>query len=172
MNQSDIHRTYFDSPVGRLLLGASAKGLVGIYFDGVHRRQPADTEGWIDGSSRFGEVVTQLTEYFAGERRDFKVAIDWEHRGTPFFHEVWKELITVPYGETVSYLDLAGRIGRPKAVRAVAMANARNPISIIIPCHRVIGSNGKLTGYAGGMNVKKFLLDFEGPAGSGKAPIY
>ena len=103
--------------------------------------------------------IAEVDEYFALERTEFTVPLAPE--GTPFQHEVWKALRAIPFGETRSYLDVANAIGKPKAVRAVGAANGRNPLGIIVPCHRVIGADGSLTGYAGGMERKKFLLDLE-----------
>ena len=104
-------------------------------------------------------MTAQLEEYFAGSRRTF--AVDFALRGTPFQRRVWEELCRIPYGETISYAELARRIGRPTAVRAVGLANGANPIAIVVPCHRVIGANGTLTGYGGGLPTKRYLLDLE-----------
>lgn len=162
MNKSTIYKTVIASPVGPILLGASGKGIVGLYFDGVHRRQPKHTEMWKHDDHRFGDVRKQLAQYFSGKRRAFDLELDVS--GTPFFQSVWAELRKIPYGKTISYTEIAEQIGNPKAVRAVGMANARNPVSIIVPCHRVVARDGKLTGYAGGVNTKQWLLDLENSA--------
>jgi len=159
MNKSTIYKTVIES-----LIGASVKGIVGLYFDGVHRRQPKHTEMWKRDDSRFGDVRKQLAEYFSGKRRTFDLELDV--KGTPFFQSVWNELRKIPYGHTTSYAEIASRIGNPKAVRAVGMANARNPVSIVVPCHRVVASSGKLTGYAGGVDTKQWLLNLESSDGS------
>lgn len=151
----ELSGTLLDSPVGPLTLLASTKGLVGIYFE---NRFDGD---WKEGPSEFlNQTSQQLTEYFEGERQDFDVPFDL--RGTDFQKEVWQTLATIPYGETISYRELAERIQRPKASRAVGLANGNNPISIILPCHRVIGANGKLVGYGGGLERKQKLLELEG----------
>lgn len=142
----------FDSPVGRLRLEAADDALTGLYFaEGEEQR--ADESEILDRAQR------QLEEYFAGTRREFDLPLRPE--GTPFQLADWKALEGIPYGETVSYGDIARAIGKPKACRAVGMANHANPISIIVPCHRVVGSNGKLTGYGGGLAAKQWLLEHE-----------
>lgn len=149
---------YHDSPVGRLLLAGEQGCLKVVSFSsGKHVRQPQPE--WQENERVFHAVVQQLDEYFAGERRDFD--LDLQPDGTAFQKAVWDALRDIPYGETASYGDIARRIGRPKAVRAVGAANGLNPIPIIIPCHRVIGANGKLTGYGGGLPVKEKLLSLE-----------
>lgn len=112
------------------------------------------------GSGTIDETIAQLDEYFSGKRREFTIPVAFA--GTPFQCSVWAELMKIPYGTTVSYAEVARRIGRPKAVRAVANANAVNPISILVPCHRVIGSDSRLTGYGGGLDTKRTLLTLEG----------
>jgi len=161
MNSSEIHQTTIPSPLGPLLVGASTLGLVGIYFLNHCPKRPADTDTWLKNESRFESVKLQLEEYFSGKRRTFDLPLDLKKSGTPFFHSVWKELLKIPYGQTISYRELAERLGKPTASRAVGMANSRNPISIIVPCHRVISQNGKLTGYAGGLDNKHALLSLE-----------
>lgn len=150
--------TFMDTPVGRLLLAGDAEGLCLIAFpDG---RNPYDPDpAWQENSAAFEAVVRQLNEYFEGRRKTFS----FPHRltGTPFQQRVLQALQDVGYGDTVSYGELARRAGSPKAARAVGMANATNPLPIVIPCHRVIGSNGKLTGYGGGLHIKETLLDLE-----------
>lgn len=150
--------TVIDSPVGPLTLVGTDGTLTGLYLT-EHRHRPAfDTFGEPSGTA-FGDVAEQLGEYFAGARVTFDVALHLA--GTPFQRTVWSALLEIPYGETVSYGELAALIGRPTAARAVGLANGRNPISIIVPCHRVIGSDGDLTGYGGGIDRKRHLLDFE-----------
>ena len=140
-----------DSPIGTLGLCAREGHLVRIVFGGV---QATD---YIDNVLL--ETKRQLEEYFAGERREFDVPVDME--GTVFQKKVWRALIEIPYGEVRSYSEIAEKIGSPKAVRAVGMANHVNPIPVIVPCHRVVGKNGSLTGYAGGLEMKKWLLEME-----------
>ena len=156
-----MNRTYyswFESPVGPLLLAGTKAGLNLVSFSAGTRTKSADSE-WHEDSAVFTEVVDQLKSYFAGERKAFDLPLVLE--GTDFQKKVWTALQDIPYGETVSYKVLAERVGAPKAVRAVGAANGANPIPIIIPCHRVIGSNGKLTGYGGGLPIKEKLLALE-----------
>ncbi len=150
--------TTFRSPLGELLLVGDGEALGGLFLP-RHRHEPASARGLVRRPEAFGDAVRQLEEYFAGERVAFELPL--VERGTPFQQEVWRELRAIPYGETISYGELARRLGRPAAVRAVGAANGRNPISIVTPCHRVIGSGGALTGYGGGMAAKRFLLDLE-----------
>ena len=146
------------SPVGPLLLAADDVGLRKIIFmNGRDRAQPDPS--WVQESAAFAEATRQLRAYFAGELEQFDLPLAPE--GTPFQLQVWRHLCEIPYGETISYGELARRIGNPKASRAVGLANGSNPIPIIIPCHRVIGSNGKLTGYGGGLPIKEKLLALE-----------
>lgn len=142
-----------ESPVGRLMLAGEPGCLRVLRFGS----EPKST--WRRDSAPFRQVIEQLNAYFAGELREFSLTLDPE--GTPFQTRVWRELERIPYGETISYGQLAQRIGNPKACRAVGLANGSNPISIIVPCHRVIGSNGKLTGYGGGLPIKQQLLALE-----------
>jgi methylated-DNA-[protein]-cysteine S-methyltransferase len=148
--------TTMPSPVGELLLTAADGELTGLYM-------PVEVHGTPTGRARddsaFATVRRQLEEYFAGERRTFDLPV--APRGTPFQQAVWAELQRIGYGETITYAELAGRIGRPTAIRAAGAANGANPVSIIIPCHRVIGSNGSLTGYGGGLDAKRSLLELE-----------
>lgn len=142
------------SPVGRLTLLATEKGLAGIHFEGRYG------EEWQEGESLYlDQTEKELQEYFAGERQDFGVALDLA--GTDFQLSVWRALSEIPFGVVVSYLHIAEQINNPKAVRAVGLANGSNPVSIIVPCHRVIGANGKLTGYGGGLDRKRTLLVHE-----------
>ncbi len=153
-------RTYtvMDSPVGPLLLVGSPAGLAEIRFT-PEGRIPAPEPGWTHDPEAFKDVVAQLRDYFAGERQEFSLTLD--PHGTPFQREVWAALQTIPYGVTITYGELARRIGKPNAVRAVGAANGQNPLPIVIPCHRVIGSDGSLTGYGGGLPIKRALLDLE-----------
>lgn len=148
---------YFESPVGNLLLSGNEL-LEGLHFPlGKTRIEPE--KDWIYKEELFLQAIDQLNAYFKGELTRFDLELNIQ--GTDFQKMVWKELVKIPYGETISYGQLAKRIGNPKASRAVGMANGKNPISIIIPCHRVIGKNGSLTGFGGGLEVKKNLLDLE-----------
>ncbi|MDO8678985.1 MAG: methylated-DNA--[protein]-cysteine S-methyltransferase [Acidobacteriota bacterium] len=148
-----------DSPVGPLLLAGNAHGLRVLSF-GVGSRPRAIDPAWLpDTKGVLKSVRKELDEYFAGRLKAFTIPLAFE--GTPFQNQVWKELTRIPYGETISYLELANRIKNPKAVRAVGMANGANPIAIIVPCHRVIGSNGSLTGFGGGLPTKRALLELE-----------
>jgi methylated-DNA-[protein]-cysteine S-methyltransferase len=150
--------TQIESPLGPLLLVADDAGLRQILFvNGRHAAQPESS--WEKDTAPFSETVRQLHAYFAGELENFDLQIAPE--GTPFQLGVWRSLCEIPYGATVSYGELANRIGNPKACRAVGLANGSNPIPIVIPCHRVIGSNGKLTGYGGGLPIKEKLLALE-----------
>jgi methylated-DNA-[protein]-cysteine S-methyltransferase len=150
--------TYVDSPLGPLLLAGSRHALKLIGFS---RGDRARSEGpdWQRDDAAFARVRQQLDEYFAGQRRVFDVPLAPD--GTDFQRAVWHALLTVPYGETCSYQQIALRIDQPKALRAVGAANGANPIPIIIPCHRVIGSDGSLTGFGGGLDSKRWLLDLE-----------
>jgi O-6-methylguanine DNA methyltransferase len=157
------HFTEMDSPIGVLSLRGTARGLTGIFMES-HRHGPAEAErlGWQRDDALFAETRAQLTEYFAGQRKVFTVPVDREALvGTAFQRRVWLALESIPYGATMSYGELARRIHQPAAVRAVGLANGRNPLSIIVPCHRVIGANGTLTGYGGGLERKRWLLDLE-----------
>jgi methylated-DNA-[protein]-cysteine S-methyltransferase len=124
-----------------------------------HVRGPLHDASWIQDEARFADARRQVGEYFAGTRTAFDLALALE--GTPFQRRVWDALLTIPFGETITYTELARRIGSPNGSRAVGGANARNPVSIVVPCHRVIGAKGALTGYAGGEERKRWLLDFE-----------
>ena len=148
----------FDSPVGELLLVGDDEGLRGLYLP-EHKRGPQVGPGWRRDDAALAAARAQLAEYFAGERTEFDLPL--APAGTPFQLEVWEELKRIPYGETRCYGDLAKELGRPGAARAVGAANGRNPISIVVPCHRVVGSTGTLTGYAGGVAVKERLLALE-----------
>jgi methylated-DNA-[protein]-cysteine S-methyltransferase len=153
-----ISYTQIESPLGPLLLAADDAGLRQILF--VHRGHPAKPDPtWHEDSALLQPVIRQLRAYFAGELEIFDLPLAPE--GTPFQLNVWHQLRDIPYGQTISYGELAHRVGNPKAARAVGLANGSNPIPIVIPCHRVIGSNGKLTGYGGGLPIKEKLLALE-----------
>ena len=153
-----MYYCYLDSPIGELLLAGDADALTMIGFpEGAMRRNPEDD--WIHDEKPFADTIRQLNEYFAGERHEFDLPL--RLNGTEFQLLVLEELQRIPYGETTSYGAVAKSIGRPKAVRAVGAANGRNPIPIIVPCHRVIGSSGDLTGFGGGLDTKKALLRLE-----------
>ena len=155
--QRRVH-TVVDSPVGALTLVARDGVLAGLYMD-LQRHRPLDEMFGAPDPTPFTEALSQLKEYFAGQRTDFDVAVTLA--GTPFQRTVWAALREIPYGETESYGQLAERIGRPGAARAVGLANGRNPIGIIVPCHRVVGAAGTLTGYGGGLARKQYLLNLE-----------
>jgi methylated-DNA-[protein]-cysteine S-methyltransferase len=140
--------------------------LTGLYTD-EHKRMAGPAAEWRRSDGAFVAVAEQLDEYFAGERRTFDVELG--AAGTPFQKRVWRELVRIPFGTTITYAELARRVGNPAASRAVGHANGRNPISIIVPCHRVIGADGKLTGYAGGVELKRRLLDWERSVNGGEA---
>ena len=152
---------WMDSPVGRLKLVASDEGLAGVLWEkdpGRRVRLKVDVED--AGHPVLVEAERQLEDYFLGRRTEFALKLDLT--GTLFQRKVWNALLTIPFGETRSYGQIARQIGSPKAVRAVGAANGRNPVSIVTPCHRVIGSTGKLTGFPGGLDVKAYLLALEG----------
>ena len=147
-----------DSPVGRLLLAGAGGALSCIHFQAPRRRRP--DPAWRYDGAALAVAAAELAEYFEGKRRAFTVPVALA--GTEFQLGVWKLLQAIPYGTTVSYGELARRIGRPDAARAVGLANGANPVPIIVPCHRVIGADGSLTGFGGGLNTKRTLLDLEG----------
>ncbi|WP_328718398.1 methylated-DNA--[protein]-cysteine S-methyltransferase [Streptomyces sp. NBC_00247] len=151
--------TLLDSPYGELTLVATDGVLSALYMTEHRHQPPRGTFGEEVVAGSFGESVRQLGEYFEGTRTEFDLPLHLE--GTPFQRTVWAELQRIPYGETLSYGELAGRLGKPGASRAVGLANGRNPVSIIVPCHRVIGASGSLTGYGGGLDRKQRLLAFE-----------
>ncbi|MCC6990443.1 MAG: methylated-DNA--[protein]-cysteine S-methyltransferase [Acidobacteria bacterium] len=150
--------TVFDSPVGSLMLAGDESVLRELWFL-QGRQHTAPNPAWSESARAFAEPVRQLKAYFAGRLRAFDLAVD--PAGTAFQTRVWTALREIPYGETISYGELARRIGDPKAVRAVGLANGANPVSIVIPCHRVIGANGTLVGYGGGLPIKRALLSLE-----------
>jgi methylated-DNA-[protein]-cysteine S-methyltransferase len=148
--------TFFDSPIGRLTLVADGAALAALHLP-AHAETPPGQETPHD--PLLSAARAQLAEYFAGQRRDFDLPL--APQGTAFQRAVWRELLHIPFGATASYGEVALRVGRPRAVRAVGGANGRNPIALIVPCHRVIGSNGTLTGYGGGLPTKRWLLAHE-----------
>jgi methylated-DNA-[protein]-cysteine S-methyltransferase len=145
---------WIESPIGKLLLAADDAGLSRV---GFAEAQP--NPAWTLGGEALREAAAQLGAYFAGDLQRFELKLN--PAGTPFQLRVWEALRDIPYGETISYGELARRIGNPSASRAVGLANGANPIAVVVPCHRVIGSNGKLTGYGGGLDRKRRLLDLE-----------
>jgi len=147
------------TPIGPLHLTASEKGLCGIHWKKQTSQVVASLDGGDAETRLLAQTVEELQEYFAGQRTSFTVPLDLH--GTDFQKKVWGELLKIPYGKTFSYTDIAQRIKNRKAVRAVGSANGRNPVSIIVPCHRVIAADGTLGGYAGGLNTKTRLLDLE-----------
>ncbi|HEY6565561.1 MAG TPA: methylated-DNA--[protein]-cysteine S-methyltransferase [Pirellulaceae bacterium] len=151
--------SYAPSPLGNLLMTANEDGLTGLFFP-CHQQRSAPQSGWVSDAQPFQNLRRQLDAYFRGNLRDFDVPLSMS--GTPFEQRVWTALREIPYGVTVSYRDIAEQIGQGKAFRAVGLANGRNPIPILVPCHRVIGANGQLTGYGGGLETKKWLLELEG----------
>lgn len=152
-----METAYIKTPVGILEIKGNGEGVVSVLFKDeenafISEKIPKDLK----------EIVLQLQEYFEGKRKDFSIKLSPE--GTDFQKKVWKQLEKIPFGKTTSYQQMANQLGDPKVIRAAASANGKNPISIIIPCHRVIGSDGSLTGYAGGLHRKKWLLEHESPA--------
>jgi len=166
-----LYSATLKSPIGPLFLAASDKGLLALEFDfkpegkGSLRRSLRQQDGgdeiiWQKSTERMSPYRTELEEYFAGQRKQFDFPLDLQ--GTDFQLACWRGLLAIPYGETRSYADLARAVGKPNAFRAVGMANNRNPIAIVVPCHRVIASDGSLCGYGGGLDVKRKLLELEG----------
>jgi methylated-DNA-[protein]-cysteine S-methyltransferase len=151
---------FLDSPVGKLKLIASETGLVAVLWENDNpRRVPLSDLVEDSNQPILLEAEQQLKEYFAGKRCSFSIPLDM--RGTPFQKDVWRALLAIPFGETLSYGQIANQLGKSSASRAVGAANGRNPLSIVVPCHRVIGSTGKLTGFAGGLDAKSHLLNLE-----------
>jgi O-6-methylguanine DNA methyltransferase len=173
-----LHTTIVNSPIGPLFLAASAQGLVALEFDArlpgqqTIRQNPRDLRQekekekekkpyeFVEGPRQLQAYASELEEYFAGKRREFTFPLDL--RGTDFQQSCWRALLAIPYGETRTYADIARAVGKPTAFRAVGMANNRNPIAIVVPCHRVIASDGTLCGYGGGLDIKRKLLELEG----------
>jgi len=167
-----LSSTTFESPIGPLFLAASDKGLVALEFDArlpgqqTIRPNPRDLRaesnkiGFEESPKNLSRYTRELAQYFDGERREFSFPLDL--RGTEFQLACWHALLDIPYGETRTYADIARAVGRPQGFRAVGMANNRNPIAIVVPCHRVIASDGTLRGYGGGLDIKRKLLELEG----------
>jgi methylated-DNA-[protein]-cysteine S-methyltransferase len=149
-----LRYTFADTPIGAILIAGDGEAIVEIHFAGAKPKPD-----WIRDDDALREAANQLRAYFAGDRRDFDLPL--APRGTDFQQSVWSALQQIPYGETTTYSTIAERIGRPAAIRAVGAANGANPIPIVIPCHRVIGANGSMTGFGGGIDVKRQLLALE-----------
>ena len=149
------------SPIGPLNLAVSEIGLVALEFDRGSFPPTKDKKiSWEESPQKIEPYARELSEYFAGKRRDFSFSLDL--RGTPFQLQCWRALIAIPYGKTRTYADIARAVRKPQAFRAVGMANNRNPIAVVVPCHRVIASDGTLCGYGGGLDIKRRLLELEG----------
>lgn len=159
--------TIIDSPIGALTLVREPQGITGVYML-EHRPAPNEALFGERDDPSFADAVQQLGEYWAGERTSFELVL--APAGTDFQRRVWQALREIPYGETRTYGWIAAAVGQPTAVRAVGLANSRNPLSILVPCHRVVGSSGALTGYAGGVERKRFLLDHESGAALDSGP--
>jgi len=161
MKTTDLVCMRYASPLGPMLLAATDRGLAGVWFEG--QRHGPDARGWREDPAHrvLREAAAQLAAYFAGARTDFDLPLDLQ-AGTPFQQSVWDALRGIPRGRTTSYAELARRLGRPQAARAIGAAVGRNPVSIVVPCHRVLGTAGALTGYAGGLERKTALLQLEG----------
>ena len=155
---TQVHYTRTESPLGELLLVGDERGLHALRLQ-EGRRPGRIRPEWVESERPFGEVLAQLAEYFEGRRREFDLPL--APSGTPFQLRVWSALRKIPYGRTASYGEIARKVGVPSAPRAVGVANGLNPIGIIVPCHRVIGADGSLTGYGGGLERKRLLLDLE-----------
>jgi O-6-methylguanine DNA methyltransferase len=158
------------SPVGPLVLAASMKGLVRLEFEARVQNLNPKTIQLEESREVLAPYLNQLNEYFAGQRREFSIPLDL--RGTDFQLKCWRALLDIPYGETRSYRDLAQAIGHPNAFRAVGMSNNRNPVAIVVPCHRVIAADGSLCGYGGGLDIKRKLLDLECAQPPGSASLF
>jgi O-6-methylguanine DNA methyltransferase len=166
-----VHTAQVETPIGKLRLASTESGLAYVELP---KASGCGLRGWlhyhlpdarcVDSRGRLGSAIEQILEYLAGERTEFELALDL--RGTAFQHQVWQALQAIPFGERRSYREIAEAVGRPKAVRAVGTANGSNPVSLIVPCHRVINSDGKLGGYGGGLELKARLLAMESRAGS------
>ena len=155
--------SHIDCPLGRLIVQGDGELITGLYLP-QHKGWDGPDAAGLQSDVPFIAIRQQLAQYFAGERQQFDVPL--KLTGTPFQQRVWQELVRIPFGTTITYAELARRVGKPTASRAVGNANGRNPISILVPCHRVIGGNGKLTGYAGGIDKKESLLAWERAASS------
>jgi methylated-DNA-[protein]-cysteine S-methyltransferase len=155
---NQTYYTFVDSPLGRILLVGDGTNLTRLNFQAGERPSEVGA-GWQQDDAPFAEAIAQLLAYFAGELQAFDLPVRPD--GTPFQRQIWRQLLTIPYGETTSYGELAQRLGKPAAARAVGAANGANPIPLVIPCHRVIGRNGRLTGYGAGLPIKEALLAHE-----------
>jgi len=158
-----------DSPIGELLLTGDGESVTGIWMQS-HRSEWRRTKAWRRDDAALASTRVQLSEYFAGERSEFDLPLAAE--GTAFQRKVWTALCTIPYGETLSYGELARRIGQPSAARAVGLANGSNPLPIVVPCHRVIGADGSLTGFGGGIERKRWLLAHEARYSKGTGDLF
>jgi methylated-DNA-[protein]-cysteine S-methyltransferase len=163
-----VYYTRCDSPLGHLVLTSDGEALTGLLLP-VQKHGPSPSPEWVrnDGLQVLAAARTQLAEYFAGSRKEFDLPL--RSAGTEFQQKVWAELCRIPFGQTISYGELARRVGNANASRAVGLANGRNPIAIVVPCHRVIGANGKLVGYGGGLANKEALLRLEAQVSGGGA---
>ena len=158
MNKAGIVYTVMNSPLGRILVARNTEGLTCINFqDGTEPVSPQ--AGWREQASALADATAQLGAYFRGELRQFEIPL--APQGTAFQLQVWQAMKAIPYGQTLTYAELARKVGRPQAARAVGGASSRNPLPVVVPCHRVVGSDGSLTGYAGGLHLKQALLDLE-----------
>jgi methylated-DNA-[protein]-cysteine S-methyltransferase len=164
-----VRHTVVGSPVGPLTLVGDGTALIGLYFDG-HLRKPRLTDRGPRADDRFDAAARQLSEYFAGVRHEFDLEL--APQGSAFEKQVWELLTKIPYGQTRTYGQLAAELGDPSAAQAVGNANGWNPISIIVPCHRVVGASGSLTGYAGGLGRKRFLLSLEEPPAASDGRLF
>ena len=155
-----MYHTRFDTPLCEVILAGNEEGLTHLHLNtGEGKRHFEIARKWIHNDVFFADAIKQIKAYFDGKRREFDVAVN--PQGTDFQKSVWRELFAIPYGELRTYKDIAKAIGNEKAARAVGMANSKNPIPLIVPCHRVIGANGKLTGFAHGLAIKERLINFE-----------
>lgn len=159
MNDGTVFYTYLDSPIGRILVAGDGEAVSRISFTTGHQvRHPEPA--WVDDAGPLRAATEQLEQYFAGERRRFDLRLSMQ--GTAFQKRAWQVLLTIPYGETWSYGQVAEALGSPGLARAVGRTNATNPLPLVVPCHRVIGADGTLTGFGGGLSTKQWLLRFEG----------
>jgi len=163
-----IHYRTIDSPIGPLALAGRGRALTNLRM--LNQTYEPDRSDWVLDDEAFSDAVDQLDAYFAGTRTDFDVELNLV--GSEFQRRVWQALLTIPYGETRSYGEIADQIGAAGAARAVGLANGHNPIAIIVPCHRVIGANGSLTGYGGGLHRKRSLLEMEKTVKSGNLTLF
>lgn len=170
MNQEAAFSTYYQSPVGLLRISGTSQTISGLWFMDVDDELTPDSALKGPLPPMAIQAIEQLIQYFSGHRRVFELPVAQE--GTPFQLRVWNELMNIPYGKTVSYQEMSRRLGDPKVIRAAASANGQNNVSIIVPCHRVIGSNGSLIGYGGGLWRKKWLLDHENKVANGVQTLF